>query len=78
MVARGDLHVEIGDADLVGIQKKINLHARRHNTALIMSRIRTSVPSMIERLQKKPPCNGGFFSSAKRQAPSFKNVTCQL
>ncbi|MDC6652632.1 pyruvate kinase, partial [Leclercia adecarboxylata] len=31
MVARGDLGVEIGDAELVGIQKKIILHARRHN-----------------------------------------------
>ena len=30
MVARGDLGVEIGDAELVGIQKKIILHARRH------------------------------------------------
>ena len=31
MVARGDLGVEIGDAELIGIQKKIILHARRHN-----------------------------------------------
>lgn len=35
MVARGDLAVEIGDAELVGIQKKIILSARRHNKAVI-------------------------------------------
>lgn len=35
MVARGDLGVEIGDAELVGIQKKIILHARRNNKIVI-------------------------------------------
>lgn len=35
MVARGDLAVEIGDAELVGIQKKIIAAARRHNKAVI-------------------------------------------
>src|SRR5690606_39622029 len=35
MVARGDLGVEIGDAELVGIQQDIILHPRRHNKAVI-------------------------------------------
>ncbi|MCD4865101.1 pyruvate kinase [Pseudomonas sp. PLB05] len=35
MVARGDLGVEIGDAELVGIQKRIISHARRLNKAVI-------------------------------------------
>jgi len=35
MVARGDLAVEIGDAELVAIQKKIIAAARRQNTAVI-------------------------------------------
>src|SRR5690606_25837260 len=35
MVARGDLGVEIGDAELVGIQKKIIQHSRGLNKAVI-------------------------------------------
>jgi len=35
MVARGDLAVEIGDAELVGIQKKIIAAARKQNKAVI-------------------------------------------
>lgn len=35
MVARGDLAVEIGDAELVGIQKKIIAAARQQNKAVI-------------------------------------------
>jgi pyruvate kinase len=35
MVARGDLGVEIGDAELVGIQKLIISHARKKNKAVI-------------------------------------------
>ncbi|NLS11493.1 pyruvate kinase [Vibrio sp. SM6] len=35
MVARGDLGVEIGDPELVGVQKKLIRHARRLNRAVI-------------------------------------------
>ena len=54
MVARGDLGVEIGDAELVGIQKKIILHARRHNkvvitaTQMMESMIHSPMPTRAE------------------------------
>ena len=54
MVARGDLGVEIGDAELVGIQKKIILHARRNNkvvitaTQMMESMITNPVPTRAE------------------------------
>ena len=54
MVARGDLGVEIGDAELVGIQKKIILHSRRHNkvvitaTQMMESMIHNPMPTRAE------------------------------
>jgi pyruvate kinase len=54
MVARGDLGVEIGDAELVGIQKKIIKHARTLNKAVITatqmmeSMISNSMPTRAE------------------------------
>ena len=54
MVARGDLGVEIGDAELVGIQKKIILHARRANkvvitaTQMMESMISSPMPTRAE------------------------------
>ena len=54
MVARGDLAVEIGDAELVGIQKKIILHARRLNkvvitaTQMMESMISSPMPTRAE------------------------------
>jgi len=54
MVARGDLGVEIGDAELVGIQKKIILHARRNNkvvitaTQMMESMIQSPMPTRAE------------------------------
>ena len=54
MVARGDLGVEIGDAELVGIQKKIILHARRNNkvvitaTQMMESMIHSPMPTRAE------------------------------
>ena len=53
MVARGDLGVEIGDAELVGIQKII-LHARRNNkvvitaTQMMESMIHSPMPTRAE------------------------------
>jgi len=54
MVARGDLCVEIGDAELVGIQKKIILHARKNNklvitaTQMMESMITNPMPTRAE------------------------------
>ena len=54
MVARGDLAVEIGDAELVGIQKKIIQHARRLNklvitaTQMMESMIASPMPTRAE------------------------------
>jgi len=54
MVARGDLCVEIGDAELVGIQKKIILHARKNNklvitaTQMMESMISNPMPTRAE------------------------------
>ncbi|MDX9687332.1 pyruvate kinase [Halopseudomonas formosensis] len=54
MVARGDLGVEIGDAELVGIQKTIIAHARRKNktvitaTQMMESMINSPLPTRAE------------------------------
>lgn len=54
MVARGDLGVEIGDARLVGIQKRIIQHARNHNklvitaTQMMESMICSPIPTRAE------------------------------
>lgn len=54
MVARGDLGVEVGDARLAGIQKRIILHARTHNklvitaTQMMESMINSPVPTRAE------------------------------
>lgn len=54
MVARGDLAVEIGDAELVGIQKKIIAAARQQNKAVITatqmmeSMIQSPMPTRAE------------------------------
>lgn len=54
MVARGDLGVEVGDARLVGIQKRIIQHARTHNklvitaTQMMESMISSPIPSRAE------------------------------
>ena len=54
MVARGDLGVEIGDARLVGIQKRIIQHARRLNkivitaTQMMESMTHSPVPTRAE------------------------------
>lgn len=54
MVARGDLGVEIGDARLVGIQKRIIKHARIHNklvitaTQMMESMISSPIPTRAE------------------------------
>jgi pyruvate kinase len=54
MVARGDLGVEIGDAELIGIQKKLISQARRMNRAVITatqmmeSMISSPIPTRAE------------------------------
>ena len=54
MVARGDLGVEVGDAELAGIQKKIILHARTLNkvvitaTQMMESMITSPIPTRAE------------------------------
>jgi pyruvate kinase len=54
MVARGDLGVEVGDAELAGIQKRIIQHARRLNkfvitaTQMMESMISNPVPTRAE------------------------------
>lgn len=54
MVARGDLGVEIGDAQLIGVQKKIIQHARNLNrpvitaTQMMESMITSPVPTRAE------------------------------
>lgn len=54
MVARGDLGVEVGDARLVGIQKRIIQHARTHNklvitaTQMMESMINSPMPTRAE------------------------------
>jgi pyruvate kinase len=54
MVARGDLGVEVGDARLVGIQKRIIQHARTHNklvitaTQMMESMVASPMPTRAE------------------------------
>lgn len=54
MVARGDLGVEVGDARLAGIQKRIILHARTNNkvvitaTQMMESMVSSPVPTRAE------------------------------
>lgn len=54
MIARGDLAVEIGDATLPGVQKRILRHARRSNTPVIIatqmmeSMVTSPVPTRAE------------------------------
>ncbi len=54
MVARGDLGVEVGDAELVGIQKRIIRHARSRNklaitaTQMMESMIASPLPTRAE------------------------------
>ncbi|MAK56034.1 MAG: pyruvate kinase, partial [Pusillimonas sp.] len=54
MVARGDLGVEVGDARLAGIQKRIILHARTYNklvitaTQMMESMVNSPMPTRAE------------------------------
>ena len=70
MVARGDLAVEIGDAELVAIQKKIIAAARRQNTAVITatqmmeSMIKNPMPTRAEGLHRRSDVVGRNGSRA--------------
>ena len=59
MVARGDLGVEIGDAGLIGVQKKIILRARQLNRAVI------TATQMMETMIENPiPTRAEVFDVA--------------
>jgi pyruvate kinase len=47
MVARGDLGVEIGDAALIGTQKRIIKHARSLNRAVTVSYTHLTLPTIL-------------------------------
>src|SRR5690606_21876952 len=59
MVARGDLGVEIGDAELIGIQKKMILRARQLNRVVI------TATQMMETMIESPlPTRAEVFDVA--------------
>ncbi|MGH8433331.1 MAG: pyruvate kinase [Pseudomonas sp.] len=68
MVARGDLGVEIGDAELVGIQKKIILHARRYNKAVI------TATQMMESMISSPMPTRAEVSDVANAALDFTDA----
>jgi pyruvate kinase len=68
MVARGDLGVEIGDAELVGIQKKIILHARRLNKAVI------TATQMMESMISSPMPTRAEVSDVANAALDFTDA----
>ena len=53
MVARGDLGVEVGDAELVGVQKRIIQHARTLNKVVI------TATQMMESMISSPHAHAG-------------------